>query len=649
MMKTSSAVLLTKSPGMCLLALSLMACCQAEDGQWPSEPTNLGFENGAAGWQLPTALWRVSDGEGRGGSKAIVWENADSKRYLWPRQTLSLEVGGIYRFGAWVKVDSLKSGGSGKPTPRVSLDYANAEGKWIGADYARPVTKPDADGWVRYEGVAGPLGADVVRGNLFGFLPRGCMGRVRFDDFSFSQEGMRRVDNLVSSAYRDTAESGPVTFVATLFVNPSKMPLDSLSPVFAFRDANGAETEVAAETFDAVHAAVTLDVSRLAAGDNPVTFILREKAGGKELGRTSCTFTRAAVRRRVSFDRFGRTLIDGKPFFPLGMYARDVTPQVLALYTNGTPYNCIMPYNMPSGAMLDACRDAGLMVICSVKDFVYGVHTDREKFRSREDSLRHIAGMVRSAKDHPATLAWYTNDESTPRQVGIQRDLKHMIDDLDPDHPVWHVTNRPNKIRPFLGAYDVLGMDPYPIGLKGADGEIGNAASWVCEVQKGTFNTVPVWHVPQAFNWAWQKGHDSELNRYPTVEELVSMTWQPIAAGANGLIYYAFHRICMATKGAEREECLRRAAVAAAEVKAKMPILLSEPGPAVLSVPEGMACRTWHVADGKVTLLAANTTYSAVSGTVTVTDLPPQTVELPPLAHIFMDIAVEKSTKEKSK
>ncbi len=650
MMKTSSAVLLTKSPGMCLLALSLMACCQAEDGQWPSEPTNLGFENGAAGWQLPTALWRVSDGEGRGGSKAIVWENADSKRYLWPRQTLSLEVGGIYRFGAWVKVDSLKSGVSGKPTPRVSLDYANAEGKWIGADYAHPVSKPDADGWVRYECVAGPLGADVVRGNLFGFLPRGSTGRVRFDDFSFSQEGTRRVDNLVSSAYRDTAESGPVTFVATLFVNPSKMPLDSLSPVFAFRDANGVETEVAPETFDAVHAAVTLDVSRFAAGSHPVTFILRAKADGKELGRASCTFTRAAVRRRVSFDRFGRTLIDGKPFFPLGMYARDVTPEALALYTNGTPYNCIMPYHMPSNNMLDACRDAGLMVVCSVKDFVYGVHAGHERFPSREASFAHIAGMVRAAKGHPATLAWYTNDESPPRQVDTLRDLKRMIHDLDLDHPVWHVTDKTLKVRPFLGAYDVIGQDPYPIGATGGSNAIWRAAASARETREAMYDTVPMWHVPQAFNWAWDTHRArSKLHRYPTEEELISMTWQPIAAGANGLIYYAFHRICMATKGVEREECLRRAAVAAAEVKAKMPILLSEPGPVVLSVPAGMACRTWRMADGKVTLLAANTTYAAVSGTVTVTDLPPQTVELPPLAHIFMEIAVEKSTKEKRK
>ena len=67
---------------------------------WPSAPSNLGFEDGTNCWRLPHALWRVEDGAGRGGSKALVWENTDPKRYLFPRQTIALEVGGIYRYGA---------------------------------------------------------------------------------------------------------------------------------------------------------------------------------------------------------------------------------------------------------------------------------------------------------------------------------------------------------------------------------------------------------------------------------------------------------------------------------------------------------------------------------------------------------------------
>ena len=625
--------------------IAALPCPAAET--MPTMTANPGFEAGTNGWQIPTALWRIEDGAGRKGSKCLVYENNDTKRYLFPRHPLALDAGGIYRYGAWVKVDARPGDGRRRIEPKVSLDFADASGKWIGADYARPVGKPAADGWVRYEGVTRPLVSAVVSGNLFGFMPRGGTGRVRFDDFFISCEEVQHVDTIVSSAYRDTATEGTVSFVATLFVNPAKMPLETLSATFAYRNADGVEVEMPADILDAEHAAVKLDVTRFAAGTHPVTFVLRTKAGGRVLGRAACSFTRAAVPRRVAFDRFGRTLVDGKPFFPLGMYARNVTPEVLAIYTNGTPYNCIMPYNMPSKEMLDACRDAGLMVICSVKDFVYGVNEDRERFRSREDSFAHIAGMVRAAKDHPATLAWYANDESPPRQIDTLRNLRRIIHELDADHPVWHVTDKPWKVRPFLGSYDVIGQDPYPIGLSGADADIGRAATDALMTREAMYDTVPMWHVPQAFNWAWQKGHNGDAPRYPTAEEIVSMTWQPIAVGANGLIYFAFHRICMATEGAEREECLRRAVAAADEVKARMALILSEPGPKVESAPKGMVCRTWRMVDGKVTLLAANTTRKAVSGMVMLADgLPPQTVELPPLGHVFIEITTEKRRGE---
>ena len=610
----------------------------------PTMPDNTGFEDGKKGWRVPSTLWRIEEGAGRNGSKCLVWENSDPEGYHFPQQKLAVDAGGIYRYGAWVKVDSLVDGDKRWPGPKVSLQFADAKGNCVNeAEYAKPVGKPDPDGWVRYEGTTRPLSSGTVRGSLLCYLSRGSTGCVRFDDFSFVCEGARHVDVVVSSAYRDTAEEGRVSFVATIFVNPATMPPESLLATFSYRNVDGTETEVPADTLDAEHAAVKLDVGRFAAGTHPVTFVLRTKTDGRELGRATCSFTRGTVARRVAFDRFGRTLVDGKLFFPLGMYAYDLTPEVLALYTNGTPYNCIMPYHAPAREMLNACKAAKLKVIYSVKDLVYGVRRVHERFASREASFSHIAKLVRSVKGHPAVLAWYANDESPRCQVETLRDLREMIHGLDPDHPVWHVLNKTPRIMPFLGAYDVVGQDPYPIGSK--NGDIGRAASQARATRQSMYDTVPMWHVPQAFNWAWYKSKPSESHRYPSAEELVSMTWQPIAAGANGLIYYGFHSIIgHVAEGQERDEYLRRVVVAASEVKAKMPVLLSEPGPSILSEPEGMVCRTWRSAPGITTLLAVNTTREAVAGIVTLADgLPPQTVELPPIRHTFIEIKAEKT------
>ena len=68
----------------------------------------------------------------------------------------------------------------------------------------------------------------------------------------------------------------------------------------------------------------------------------------------------------------------------------------------------------------------------------------------------------------------------------------------------------------------------------------------------------------------------------PTREEIRSMTWQAVAAGANGIIYYYFADAYR--RGTTKEESARRWAdvcAVAREMKEKEPTLLSEPGPAI--------------------------------------------------------------------
>ena len=623
------------------IAPALVAIAALGSDPGPLSPVNPGFEKGDAGWTIPTSLWRIEPGAGRGGSAALVWENSDPKAYTFPRCPFAVEPGATYRYGAWVKVDSATT--KGKPlNPKVSIDYANAEGEWIGAEYALPVGKPDEDGWLHYEGETAPAPAESASANLFGFVPKGGTGRIRFDDFTIEKTGRRLVDILVSDAYRNEAEAGIVTFTATVFPDRDT-PRDSLAPVFVFTMADGGKADIPPDTFDDVHASGSIEVERLAVGAHPVEFILRT-CDGRDLGRATVTFTRGATARRVSFDRHGRALVDGEPFFPLGMYARDVTPESLALYMrDDAPWNCVMPYHAPPRDMLDLCNDSGLKVIYCVKDLVFGAQFAKPPFStSREASLAEISRLALEVRDHPAILAYYTNDEAPTRQAGILRDARSLLHDLDPDHPVWHVMDKEYKIRPLLGSYDVLGMDPYPVGVEFRQPErsqIGRPSMDIRSARSATYDAVPIWQVVQAFNWAWDGRWKDESQRFPTQEEISCMTWQSIAAGANGIVYYAFHRICMGAKGDERDEYLRRTAAAAAEVRERIPLLLSDPGPSVVSAPDGAVCRTWRTASGDIALLVANATREEVAGEVALADgLPPKRIVLPPLGHAFVTI-----------
>ncbi len=630
--RTASCVLATAC------ALLVGAAC-GDDGMHLSNP---GFEMDDDGWKIPKTLWSIEKNAGRDGSAALVYENTDPKAYTFPRRPIPVKPGEIYRYSAWTKVD--KPGKGGKyPVPKVSIDYADTNGVWIGAEYARAVGKPDANGWVRYEGVTAPVPAIAATGNLFGFVAKGGSGRVRFDDFSIEKIGERPIDAFTSSAYRDEAKDGKVTFVATLFPNPGTRPIDSLAPVFVLKGADGQKYEIKPDEFDVEHTATTIDVASLAPGRQSAAFILRTR-GGREIARASLVFTRGTTTRRVTFDRYGRTIVAGKPFFPLGMYARDVTPQALALYTtNGAPWNCIMPYHAPGRDMLDRCDQAGLKVIYCVKDIVFGAQFAKPPYdSSRKASLDRIAQLAGDVKGHPAILAYYTNDEAPPRQAVPLREVRSLLHGIDPDHPVWHVIDKAPKIRPMLGAFDVLGTDPYPVGLKErlpGHSDLGEVTRSIQAAQEAMYGAAPVWQVVQAFDWTWDGRWKYASQRFPTKEEISAMTWQAIANGANGVIYYAFHRICMGAKPPERDDYLRRAALAGAEVREKMPVLLSKPGPAILSAPVGAVCRSWRTSPKQVTVLAVNTTDGDVSGAITLAgEHSPLPVAIPPLGHVFLTV-----------
>ena len=605
------------------------------------------LENEAPGWKIPARLWSIGEDAGRNGSPALIWENDSPDAYSFPQCSFPVTPGSIFRYGAWVKVDSL-NGKSNTAKPRVTIDYADKAGNWIGADYALVVGQPDADGWVRYEGVTAPVLPIAVRANLFGFVSKGGTGRVRFCGFTIERIEELRIDALVSNAYRDEASEGKVTFTATLFP-VADMPPEALSPAFVFTNASGRQTEVAPDTFDAVHASLSLDVDRLAQGTQNVVFALRTREG-HELGRAALPFTRGFRQRRVAFDRFGRTLVDGRPFFPLGMYARDVTTGTLALYTNGAPWNCIMPYHAPAAGMLDLCDQAGLKVVYCVKDIVFGAQFAKPPYStSREASLAEISKRATEAKGHPAILAYYTNDEAPPRQAGVLREVRNLLHRIDPDHPVWHVIDKAYKIRPMLGAFDVLGTDPYPVGLEERLPEhaaIGEVTRSIRAARAEMLGVAPIWQVVQAFDWTWDKRWNYPSQRFPSREEISCMTWQAIANGANGVIYYAFHRLCMGAPPEKRDEYLQRVAAVGHEVRSQMETLLCEPGPPVVSAPDGMVCRTWRKLGGGTVLLAANTTRDEVSGRAILAGGTVTSITLPPLGHLFTTVTDQQDEGE---
>ena len=72
-------------------------------------------------------------------------------------------------------------------------------------------------------------------------------------------------------------------------------------------------------------------------------------------------------------------------------------------------------------------------------------------------------------------------------------------------------------------------------------------------------------------------------------------------------------------------------------MKEKVSVLLSDPGPVVEDVPENLVCRTWKTSDGKVHLLACNTTRTVVNGAVRIGGMP-HSIDLPPIGVVMREL-----------
>ena len=624
-----------------IFTFALGAACAASAADVFTED----FEKDADRWHLPSVQWRVEEGAGLDGTKGLVLEYGKGEVPQWieRNEMFPVEPGEAYRIEAWVNDSAFQA----KERP-VSISFAvyDEKNRHIkGAGTASKRVNDNIvrkDGFYHVEGTSRPLPANAYKARFYIWAKEGSYGRARFDGFRAYPVAVNPLVDLCCSAYRNEATEGEVRFSAGYAVNELKHDIKQVRAELRYVSPNGEKTS-AATLADGV-ASVTLPVSSFAFGTNEVRMVLKE--GDKTLGKSVCAFARLKKlpSRRVHFDKHFRTIVDGKPFFPLGMYWNDVNAEDLAVYTNGTPFNCLMPYKRPDAAKMDLCEAAGVKVIYPICGF-YELLAGTNVQKAAEYKAKYIDGLVEKFRSHPATLAWYLADELPTPYAGLMDERNRMCHEKDPDHPTWVCLNRTTNVRPFINGYDAVGMDPYPIGSPFSKCSIGLAADWAQQAMREMYRSRGMWQVPQAFDWAtyaketyagqgkgWKKPPDM---RMPTREEMRSMSWQAIAGGANGLIYFYFEDV--RRRGATKEENERRWAdvcAVAREIKEKEPVLLAVPGPAVEEVPEGVVCRTWKTGDGKVHLLACNTTRTAVSGTVRIggglhgIDLPPIGVEM---------------------
>ena len=558
-------------------------------------------------WKLGKG-WKKEAGSGRNGGDVVVWEKGESGDSTSATGFFRVRPGSVYRYGAWVKVDK----GNRKEVPRLSIIWQDAKGRRLGAANAFPVVDndPNTRGWTRLEGISHIIPREAVKAGIVCWISGRSVERVLYGEFSIVPSLADPVEYLQCSAYKNafSNDDGEIRFAAVLNLNVVLHSLCDYVCEVEFDNAFGRKEVRTFKPRSAQELEFSIPANAFALGRQNV--VLRVLLNGKVAGERfrSVVKTEKPVKRRVMFDRHGRTILDGKPFFPIGMFAGPMSEADYKIYSEA-PFNFVMQYGLVGTKELDEYAKIGVYAAMDVRTLIYGYNYSVESpYATLDETKRAFREKFAEIGRHPAFLSWYLVDECPMSLFKNVTAANEFLHELDPDHPTYAVTDKTWLVRPMMPCFDVLGIDPYPIGNRGERSDISICSGWVREAVKGMFSMRPMWHVPQAFDWGWFRKEDAALPnvRMPTRRELANMTWQGIAAGANGVCSFSFKHLQKKLKGEERRRAWEDVISVAREVKSFEKVLLSAGSPiAVGEVPDALQVRIYDC-DGVPWALVVN-------------------------------------------
>ena len=575
--------------------------------------SNPGFEmTGPDGnpisWSIPSSLWRLDPSGGCCGGAALKYENADpTSPRLMPILRFSLTPGRKYLASCIVKTNSSDKRDLGC---KFCVEWNGPDGKWVGGAYG-PSKASEVQNWRKLEIATARIPSGCTSGHIAIIVEAGFLGEAWFDDFEMEELPMKPISAFFSDRYRDAAADGRVVFSAGLNADDIPGGLDGACASFELKVADGSVKRLAA-AIDGNVASASFAVDELAEGTHPVVFRLRSKTGALIGGEMDFTRMENIPLAPVRFDG-RRAVVDGKPFFPLGMYWQRITERELDEYAKG-PFNCLMPYHTPSRRELDLCAARGLKCIVNLCRYHCRGH-----FKDKKEEIAWVKDVLAYSKGHPATLAYYLNDEiPISREKELVARYRYCREN-DPGHPAYAVLCDFEEVREYMSTFDAVGMDPYSIPGK----DIGLQTVWMSATESATKRTRPVWQVVQTFDYGAYKPSREEAAVVvaPTIKEMRNMIWQAIASGSDGLLFYSFFDLVKMNWKKPFEKAWPEVCGLGREVKEYEHVFLSaEVPPKISSVcgcPERIPCRAWRLG-GAVYVLAVNATRERVGARIVV-------------------------------
>lgn len=497
------------------------------------------------GWNIPEDMCSLDENMKRTGKRSLRFENRDPTTYRLIVQNLDLSPGKRYAVVAWVKTQDVSGEGAG-----VCVEWKDGEGRWLGGVYPRCISgtndwTPVGTIFTLPEEVSGHkvIGAQVVL-----YMRRGTTGVVWFDDVQVREmvePTLKAV--LLRPSYRGILKAGEPTAVEL----DLELKADGLLKIKLDRE------EIKSLKVKRGAERLSLKLPALNEGRHGLTLLLYDEKE-EQIGYDSIPLRARSggwFIRAIHIDERRRLIVNGRSFFPIGVYLGPTEEEHLRRLADAG-FNTILCYGYGAGSdpvgYMDRAHRLGLRVIYSIKDFFDGLRYLPKSGKSGDELVEEYVRMLR---DHPALLAWYTNDELGLEWIPALKERYELVSSLDPNHPTYQALCRPAEFDEYLEVLDVIGPDPYPIPRQ----PVGMVAEWVDRALQAMRGMKPIWVILQVFSWRVYSGNEED--RDPTYDEERCMTYLALIHGATGVLYYSYYDLFTVDRKAKlkaSEELFRR-------------------------------------------------------------------------------------------
>jgi hypothetical protein len=218
---------------------------------------------------------------------------------------------------------------------------------------------------------------------------------------------------------------------------------------------------------------------------------------------------------KVTFDPAGTTLVNGRPFFPIGIFNYSPDTAALADITNHSFNTIVATTEHHKPEHLDRMFGYGLRIICPPTD-----------------------QWLEPAKKHPGMFAWYLADEPEGhgQSPAALREKYLQLKQKDPNHPIGLDHFLLDSLPTYKDAADFTMTSYYPL-LAGGGPALENSAVYLENSRAIHGKNWPHWPFIQIFGGS---NTDGGKWKQPEPDEVRCLVYLALVHRAQGIFYFSY-------------------------------------------------------------------------------------------------------------